>query len=358
MRPDTVLLASFGGPEGPDEVMPFLERVTAGRQVPAERLEAVAQHYLALGGVSPINGNNRDLLAALRAELDRRGVALPLVWGNRNAGPSFADALTQAHAAGGRAVLAVTTSAYSSYSGCRQYREDLAAALAETRLAGEVEVRTARPYADRAGFRGSFVPGVLDAVTAALAAGAAPTAVRVLFTTHSLPVSMAERSGPPSVHGQHPGAYESQHRAVAENVMAAVAESGLPPVEWRLVFSSRSGPPQVPWLEPDIGDALQVAADEGVTAVVVVPIGFVSDHMEVVWDLDRQAREVAEGLGLSFVRTATPGVDPGFVSMLVDLVEEALLADDAGNSAVPDSGQRCSPGCCPGRADRAAVEAC
>ncbi len=359
MRPDTVLLASFGGPEGPAEVMPFLERVTAGRNVPRERLEAVAEHYLAVGGVSPINDQNRALLDALRAELDRRGITAPLVWGNRNAGPTFADALMAAREDGGRAVLAIATSAYPSYSGCRQYREDLARGLTEAGLADKsLEVRKARPYSERDGFVESFVPGVADAITGTLADGVAASAIRILFTTHSIPEAMAHTAGPPAVRGQRPGAYEAAHRVVAARVMEAVTASGVPEVAWRLVFQSRSGPPTMPWLEPDIGDALRAAADDGVAAVVVVPIGFVSDHMEVVWDLDHEARDLADSLGLAFRRTPTPGTAPAFVAMLVDLVEEAQLDADVSPFADADDGRLCSPGCCAAREDRPAVRAC
>jgi protoporphyrin/coproporphyrin ferrochelatase len=353
---DAVLLASFGGPEGPDEVMPFLERVTAGRGVPRERLEEVAQHYLHLGGVSPINAQNRELLTHLRAELDRRGIALPLYWGNRNSAPFFADALRQAHADGHRSLLALATSAYSSYSGCRQYRENLAAALADAGLADELTVRKARPYYARDGFRSPFAVGIATALSDAVAAGTEPTAVRVLFTTHSIPLSMAEGSGPDELRAGLPGLYERQHLDVAERAMAdALASKGVPAVDWRLVFQSRSGPPTMPWLEPDIGDALREAAADGVTTVIAVPIGFVSDHVEVVWDLDNEARVIADDLGLAFHRVATPGVDPAFVSALVDVIELALLAGDAGD----DSQGLCSPSCCRNpRADLPVIAGC
>lgn len=348
---DAILLASFGGPEGPDEVMPFLERVTAGRGVPRERLEAVSLHYLALGGVSPINAQNRELLAHLRAELDARGIDVPLFWGNRNSAPFFADTLREIHAAGHRRVLAIATSAYSSYSGCRQYRENLAVALDEAGLASDMEIVKARPYYARPGFAAPFVDGVVDA----LAGVTDPASVRVLFTTHSIPVSMAEAGGPDELRQGLPGLYERQHLDVAQRVMSAVeAATQLSPIDWRLVFQSRSGPPQVPWLEPDIGDAVREASAEGVASVVVVPIGFVSDHVEVIWDLDHEAREIAEETGIGFARVATPGVDPRFVGSLVDVLSDALAGQPTSTDA-----SLCSSTCCRNaRADLPVVVGC
>lgn len=365
MTADAILLASFGGPEGPEEVMPFLERVTAGRPVPRERLQQVAEHYLALGGISPINAQNRALLAALRAELDRRGVHTPLLWGNRNAEPTFAQALAQAGLDGARSVVAIATSAYSSYSGCRQYRENLAAALEETGLAASVDVRKIRPYADRPEFAAAFAAAVVSAVSDLLRGGVPASSIAIVFTTHSLPMTMARTSGPSTTgsddgvrddgNSDGGGRYVAEHLRVAERVVSAVAAAGLPAPQWQLAFSSRSGPPQVAWLEPDVSDALRALAADGVRAVVVVPIGFVSDHMEVVWDLDREAADVAADLGLTFRRTPTPGTDAGFVSLLADLVEEGL------RDRAPDldrSSDSCGRGCCPAGDARAAVEAC
>jgi ferrochelatase len=350
MTVDALLLASFGGPEGPDEVMPFLERVTAGRGVPRERLEVVAEHYLHLGGVSPINAQNRLLVAELRAELDRRGVELPVYWGNRNSGPFFADALREVHADGHHRVLALATSAYSSYSGCRQYRENLADALDEAGLTGQLEVVKVRPYAARDGFSSPFGAGIAAAVATAWAAGATTDSIRILFTTHSIPTAMAETSGPDELRDGLPGLYERQHLDVAQRAMASVPTDpdGSSPA-WQLVFQSRSGPPQMPWLEPDICDAIRSAASAGAGTVIVVPIGFVSDHVEVVWDLDNEARAVADELGLAFHRVATPGTDHAFVSALVDAVQEAAADSD---SAL------CSTTCClNARGDRPVVPA-
>jgi ferrochelatase len=353
---DALLLVGFGGPEAPAEVMPFLENVTRGRGVPRERLETVAHHYLALGGKSPINDQNRALLAAIRTELAERGHALPAYWGNRNWAPYLAPELARIHADGHRRVLALTTSVYSSYSSCRQYREDLARALDETGLTGRLRVDRIRQAFDHPGFIRPFVEGLAAALHELAADGIAASTTRVLFTTHSIPTTMADSSGPP---GTFPpgGAYVAQHLAAIDAVLAGVAATDTPVPAAMLVYQSRSGPPQVPWLEPDINDALRDARNDGVTAVVIVPIGFVSDHVEVVWDLDREARETCEQLGLRMVRVATPGTDPAFVRGLVDLVEERLL--DGPSLALSPLGPwpaECAAGCCPNlRATQPAV---
>lgn len=319
---DSLLLASFGGPEGPEEVMPFLERVTSGRGVPVERLEEVSHHYLALGGVSPINEQNRELLTALRAELDARGIDLPLYWGNRNSAPFFADTLREMSEAGHERVLALATSAYSSYSGCRQYRENLATAQAEVGLDGEIEIAKIHPFFELEGFVGPFQRVVHEALRKFRDEGYADDEVTVLFTTHSIPTAMAVGSGPDVERSPElPGLYERQHLAVADRVMTDS------PVSWQLVFQSRSGPPQVPWLEPDVNDALREASQAGTRAVVIAPIGFISDHVEVVWDLDHEAQETADELGIAMVRVPTPGIDPEFVSALVDSMVEALTTN-------------------------------
>jgi len=322
MKFDSLLLASFGGPEGPDEVMPFLERVTAGRGVPPERLVEVSHHYHALGGVSPINEQNRELLAALRAELDARGIEIPLYWGNRNSAPFFADTLREMNEAGHERVLALATSAYSSYSGCRQYRENLATARAEAGLEGEIDVAKIHPFFELDGFVGPFTRVVHEALDKLRATGLADDELTVLFTTHSIPTAMAVGSGPDAYRSPElPGLYERQHLVVAQKIMADS------PVSWRLVFQSRSGPPQVPWLEPDVNDALREAAQAGARGVVIAPIGFISDHVEVVWDLDHEAQETADELGIEMIRVPTPGIDPEFVSSLVDAMVEALTTD-------------------------------
>jgi len=339
---DAVLLASFGGPEGADEVMPFLERVTAGRDVSASRLEDVAEHYYALGGVSPIQEQNRQLRAHLQAEIERRGLRLPVYWGNRNSTPFFEDALRGIHRDGHHKVLAIATSAYSSYSGCRQYRENLWAALMSSGLSEDLTVLKVKPFFERSGFTSPFAHGIAEALRALTEDGIDTTRIRVLFTTHSIPVSMALASGPDVERSvELPGLYERQHLHVAQTAMtAATAGSAFHDVQWSLVFQSRSGPSQVPWLEPDIDEGVHRAAADGALAVVVVPIGFISDHVEVVWDLDRVTYATAVELGLRMIRVPTPGVSPVFVSALVDLIEAATET----SPARPD--EICSVTCC------------
>ncbi|RRJ86967.1 ferrochelatase [Gulosibacter macacae] len=354
---DAILLASFGGPEGQDDVIPFLRNVTAGRGIPDARLEEVAVHYRAHGGVSPINEQNRELLAALEAEIARRGINLPVYWGNRNWGPYVVDAVHAAHEAGATKLLGLATSAYSSYSSCRQYREDFADALEASSLQGVVEIDKVRPYFDHPGFVEPFVEGLVDAVRD-LAQGSdafGAEDIEVLFTTHSVPMSDAAKSGPAELGYGEGGAYFAQHMAVSEVVIAQaqerLAEAGLDlPLHWQLVFQSRSGPPSQPWLEPDINDVIEELPAAGRRAVIVVPIGFVSDHMEVLWDLDNEARESAETAGLAFRRTPTPGVHPAYVAGLVDLLLERINGVPADErEACTDLGPAfdvCRAGCC------------
>ncbi|MFT4281664.1 ferrochelatase [Microbacterium sp.] len=345
---DGVLLLGFGGPEGQDDVIPFLRNVTAGRGIPDERLEEVAHHYRHFGGISPINDQNRALKAALDAELARRGRDIPVYWGNRNWMPYVADALGDAHAAGHRRLLAIATSAYSSYSSCRQYREDLADAVAATNLAGEVEIDKVRQFFDHPGFVTPFVEGIRAGIDALAERGITDLAgeVEVLFSTHSIPDADADRSGPPERDFGAGGAYVAQHTAVAAQIMSQLGIDS----SWQLVFQSRSGPPQVPWLEPDINDALRELPARGRRGVLIVPLGFVSDHMEVLWDLDTEALETAEELGLVAVRTATPGTHPAYVAGLVDLIEERLAGTPAEERPhLTDLGpwyDVCRPGCC------------
>lgn len=345
---DGVLLLGFGGPEGQDDVIPFLRNVTAGRGIPDERLEEVAHHYRHFGGVSPINQQNRDLRAALEGEIARRGLDLPVYWGNRNWMPYVADALGEAHTDGRRRLLAIATSAYSSYSSCRQYREDLADAVAATEFAGDIEIDKVRQFFDHPGFIAPFVDGIRAAIAELAERGISDLAtdVEVLFSTHSIPDSDADRSGPPERGFGAGGAYVAQHTAVAERIMSELGIGS----SWQLVFQSRSGPPQVPWLEPDINDALRELPARGRTAVLIVPLGFVSDHMEVLWDLDTEALETAGELGLVALRTATPGIHPAYVAGLVDLIEERLRGTPAAERPhETDLGpwyDVCRPGCC------------
>lgn len=341
---DAILLASFGGPEGQDDVIPFLRNVTRGRGIPDERLEEVATHYRAFGGVSPINDQNRELKAAIEAELERRGIDLPVYWGNRNWAPYVAEALQQAHDDGHRTLIAIGTSAYSSYSSCRQYREDFAGALAETGLEGIVTIDKVRQFFDHPGFVEPFVEGVTSGFEELAGRGFAPSETHVLFSTHSIPTTDAERSGPAERGFGEGGAYAAQHLAVAEAVMAGRD------VDWTLVYQSRSGPPSQPWLEPDINDEIEQLAAKGVKAVVIVPLGFVSDHMEVKWDLDTEAMQTSEEHGVAAIRVPTPGVHRAFVSGLVDLVLERRDGVPVEQRpAVTSLGpwyDVCRPGCC------------
>ncbi|GAA5198409.1 ferrochelatase [Microbacterium jejuense] len=354
---DGILLAGFGGPEGQDDVIPFLRNVTRGRGIPDERLEEVAHHYRHFDGVSPINAQNRALKAALEAELARRGLDLPVYWGNRNWSPYLDEAVRDAATAGDTNLLALATSAYSSFSSCRQYREDFARVLTETELEGTVSIDKVRQFFDHPGFVQPFVDGVRAAVAGFLGDGIAPEAVRVLFSTHSIPTADAERSGPREGDELHRelgegGAYAAQHLAVAEVVMAAVAAEipGAERVGWDLVYQSRSGPASQPWLEPDVNDVISGLPAAGIQAVAIVPVGFMSDHMEVLWDLDTEAMEAAEEAGIRAVRTPTPGVDPVFVSGLVDLVQERLNGTPAADRPhLTDLGpwfDVCRPACC------------
>jgi len=345
---DAVLLAGFGGPEGPDDVMPFLRNVTRGRGVPDERLAHVAEHYLALGGASPINEHNRALQAALREQLRARGVDVPVLWGNRNWAPYLADTVGQAHRDGRRRLLGLATSAYASYSSCRQYREDFATALIGADLVGEAAIDKIRPYYDLPGFLEPFADGLAAALGEARRDGYQDASI--LFTTHSIPLGMADASGT-DADGR---LYVEQHLAACREVVRLAvgrdpaAGESAPVPDWRLVYQSRSGAPHVPWLEPDIGDVIAQVADDGGRAVIVVPIGFISDHVEVIWDLDTEAAQIAADRGLWFRRVATPGVDPRFVAGLADLVAARLTGgpDVASATGLPARPGTCPPGCC------------
>ena len=340
---DALLLVSFGGPERPEDVVPFLENVTRGRGIPRARLEEVGEHYFRFGGRSPINDQNRTFLAALREDLAAAGIDVPVYWGNRNWDPYLTDAVHRMKDDGVRRAACFLTSAYSSYSGCRQYREDLADAVAAVGAAAP-RLDRLRHYFNHPG----FVDPMVDATLAALAE--LPVAVRrdahLAFVTHSIPHAMNDVSGPAG------GAYVAQHVSVAEAIVEQVRQETGHRYASELVYCSRSGAPHVPWLEPDVNDHLQQLALEGVPGVVVVPVGFVSDHMEVVFDLDTEARATAEKLGLEFVRAATAGVDPRFVAMVRDLLVERAAAErgeEVARAAVGVLGPSwdvCPPGCC------------
>ena len=350
MSYDAILLTSFGGPESLEDVMPFLERVTAGRGVPRQRLEEVSHHYVALGGVSPINEQNRQLLSAIKIELADRNIEIPIYLGNRNSPPFNAEVLQEMHRDGHTRVLALATSAYSSYSGCRQYRENLASALLESNLNGKMTIDKVRAYFDHPGFIEPFTQGLVDALSQYATEGMAFDEIKILFTTHSIPLEMADTAGPIGIREKYQGGtYVAQHRAVAELViqLAGARVDGQMPA-WQLVYQSRSGSPQVPWLVPDIGDAIKSAADAGFRGVIVIPIGFVSDHVEVMWDLEKEAREIAQTSGLGFKRIATPGLSKTFVTGLVDLISERTQGSE--RKALSELGpwpDFCSGECCP-----------
>jgi protoporphyrin/coproporphyrin ferrochelatase len=324
---DAFILLSFGGPEKPEDVMPFLRNVVRGRGVPEERLAAVAEHYMHFGGVSPINQQCRDLLAAL--DLD-----LPAYWGNRNWHPMLEDTVARMRDDGVRHALGFATSAYGGYSSCRQYWEDIARARAKVGP-GAPMISKLRQFWDHPGFVGPHASAVRSALETLDPARRSST--RIVFTAHSIPVSMAENAGPTG------GRYTAQLAETARLVHAEAA-ADLP---WDLVWQSRSGPPQVPWLEPDVNDHLAALAEKGVTDVVVSPIGFVSDHLEVLWDLDNEAAETARDLGLGYARAATPGVDPRFVAMVRELVEERTAGAPRRRLGTLPVWDECPGGCCP-----------
>jgi protoporphyrin/coproporphyrin ferrochelatase len=342
---DALLLVSFGGPEQPDDVVPFLENVTRGRGIPRERLEQVGEHYFLFGGRSPINDQNRSFLAALRADLAAHGIDLPVYWGNRNWDPYLTDTLSEMTRDGVTRAACFVTSAYSSWSGCRQYRENLFDAV-EAAPDGAPVLDKLRHYFNHPG----FVDPVVDATAAALADLPADVrdGARLVFVTHSIPTAMNDSSGPPDAGG----AYLAQHEDVA-----AVVAGRLGRTEHDLVYCSRSGSPRTPWLEPDVNDHLEKLAGDGVPAVVLIPVGFVSDHMEVVYDLDTEALATAERLGLPARRAGTPGDDARFVAVVRDLLVERAAAERGEQpervavGAIGPLWDRCPVGCCPNAQD-------
>jgi ferrochelatase len=342
---DALLLLSFGGPEGPDDVLPFLENVVRGRGVPRERLLEVAEHYRHFGGVSPINEQNRALLTAIRAELAAHGPDLPVYWGNRNWHPLVEDTVGTMRDDGVRRALVFATSAYTSFSGCRQYQDDLARARKAVGP-GAPELDKLRHFFNHPG----FVEPNADAVRAALATLPVQLrdGARLVFTAHSIPESMEAASGPRG------HLYSAQLREAARLVAAAVRGEGA---DFDLVWQSRSGPPSVPWLEPDVNDHLTALADAGTRAVVVSPVGFVSDHVEVLWDLDEEAAETAGKLELAFARAGTVGADPRFVAMVRELVAERIdpAAPRRALGPMGPSHDRCPVGCCPAPRRPAAI---
>jgi len=320
---DALLLIAFGGPEQPADVLPFLENVLRGRNVPRERMLEVAEHYYHFGGVSPINGQMRELVPLVEAELRENGPRLPVYWGNRNWHPMLADTIRKMRDDGVRRALAFVMSAYSSYSGCRQYLEDIARARAAVGP-GAPEIDKLRLFFNHPG----FIEPMAEYLREALAQ--LPSAALV-YTAHSVPVSMAASS-------QYVAQLEEACRLVSERVGRE---------EWRLVYQSRSGPPSQPWLGPDIGDYLRELHANGVRDVVAAPIGFISDHMEVLYDLDTEARALCEELGLNFVRARTVGNHPAFVIMIAELARERMgEAEPRWLGNLGPSADECEPDCC------------
>ncbi len=337
---DALLVLSFGGPEGPDQVRPFLENVTRGRGIPPERLDAVEEHYQHFGGVSPINARNRELIAAVRERTE-----LPVYFGNRNWHPMVSDTVGEMARDGVTRALVFATSAYGGYSACRQYHEDIARARKDVGV-GAPDLVKLRQFFDHP----AFVAANADAVRAA---GLRDDA-RLVFTAHSVPVSADATAGTPEEGGHR------YSRQVAEAARLVAADLGRS--EYDVVWQSRSGPPQVPWLEPDVVDHLDALHAGGVPAVMVVPVGFVSDHVEVIWDLDTEARDRADRLGMGFARAATAGPDPRFADMVVELLAEHTHAfAPRGLGTVPRAGcgingTLCAVDCCtpPARPQRPA----
>jgi protoporphyrin/coproporphyrin ferrochelatase len=317
---DAVLVLSFGGPEKPDDVMPFLENVLRGRNVPRERMLAVAEHYYHFDGKSPINDQNRALIAALKTELASHGLPLRIYWGNRNWHPLLADTLRQMRADGVRKALAFVTSIFSSYSGCRQYLEDIERARAQ--VEGAPHIHKLRKFYNH--------PLFIEAQAAEVRAALAGRQAKIVFTAHSVPLGMAETS-------DYQKQLQESCRLVAEQVGIG---------DWRLVYQSRSGSPSQPWLEPDIANVLREM--EPGTDVAVVPIGFVSDHIEVIYDLDTEAQAIARERGVNMVRAPTVGVHPKFLQMIRELIEERLgLCQPRAIGQYPPSHDVCRAGCCP-----------
>jgi protoporphyrin/coproporphyrin ferrochelatase len=349
MNYDAILVVSFGGPESKEEVIPFLENVLRGRDVPRERMLSVAEHYYHFEGKSPINQQTRDLIAALEAELERNGPKLPIYWGNRNWHPLLRDTLGKMKQDGIRRALAFVTSAYSSYSGCRQYREDIARAQGEVGP-GAPEVDKLRPFFNHPAFIEATVERVRDALRA-IPADAQQNA-QIVYTAHSIPLRMANTSD-----------YVRQLEEVRRLVSGALGQQNEAQKNDALVYQSRSGAPGQPWLEPDILDYLrldylrEVKAGNLASAVVLAPIGFISDHMEVLYDLDVEARQLCDSLGLLMARAKTVGVHPKFIGMIRELILERMNPE-LERRALGSLGTRadvCAEDCCPAPQRKAVV---
>jgi ferrochelatase len=332
---DALLVVSFGGPEKHEDVLPFLENVLRGKNVPRERMLEVAEHYYHFDGRSPINDQNQQMIAALKQEFKNHGLKMPVYWGNRNWHPLLPDTLKQMQADGIRRAAALTTSAFGSYSGCRQYREDIARAQHAAGVE-EMVIEKLPNFCDRP----EFIEAMTDRVRAAMEqlpsaeqsgaghpqaerSGAGPIkAEQLIFTAHSIPMSMADASP-----------YVRQLKEASARVAAACGMSN-----WTLVYQSRSGPPSQPWLEPDISDYLRKQYAAGVRRVIICPIGFISDHMEVLYDLDTEARALCDEIGMKMVRAGTAGSHPRLISMIRDMVLHSTTTEILAH---------CEPGCCP-----------
>ncbi|MBI81780.1 MAG: ferrochelatase [Planctomycetaceae bacterium] len=327
---DAILVVSFGGPEGHEEVMPFLENVLRGKRVPAERMLQVAEHYHHFGGVSPINSRNRALIAALEKQLITSRLELPVYWGNRNWHPLLPDTLSQMRRDGIRRALAFVTSAFSSYSGCRQYRENIAAAQQQVG-AGAPQVDKLRVFFNHPGFIESVVERVQDSLKQIPAPRHRKT--HLVYTAHSIPTSMAATCS-----------YVEQLQEACQLVSNRLGD-----FSWQLVYQSRSGPTTQPWLEPDICDYLrQLHAQNPDQDVVVVPVGFISDHMEVLFDLDIEAKELCHELGMTMTRAKTVGTHPRFVQMICELImERTQESQPQALGALGPSHDVCPEKCCP-----------
>jgi protoporphyrin/coproporphyrin ferrochelatase len=331
MNYDAILVVSFGGPESKEDVIPFLENVLRGKNVPRERLLAVADHYYHFEGKSPINSQTRELIAALEAELEQHGPKLPVYWGNRNWHPLLPETLQQMQKDGVKRAIGFVTSAYSSYSGCRQYRENIARAQSEVG-AGAPQVDKLRAFFNHPGFIEATVERVQDALQA-LPANAREN-VQIVYVAHSVPLSMASTSD-----------YVAQLQEVQRMVSEALGQTND-----ILVYQSRSGAPGQPWLEPDILDYLrEVKAKNLASAVVIAPISFISDHMEVLYDLDIEAQQLCDSLGLPMTRAKTVGVHPKFIGMIRELILERMdpARERRAAGVLGARGDVCAEGCCP-----------
>jgi len=324
---DAFLLVSFGGPEGMPDVMPFLENVLRGKNVPIERMHAVAHHYELFDGISPINEQNRQLIAALKPKIELAGPKLPIYWGNRNWHPMLNDTIKQMAADGIKRAIAFVTAGYSSYSSCRQYLENIEQARISV---GEnaPQIDKIRPFYDHPGLIAANTDQLLIALGSL--ASERRQAAKVIFTAHSIPMSMADGCR-----------YAEQLMETARLVISEAKVNN----QWQLAYQSRSGPASQPWLEPDINDCIKQLAQEGIKDIVVAPIGFVSDHMEIIYDLDTEAQNLCETLGITYKRAKTASIHPKFINMITDLVEEQVASQSVPNGS-KSSHDFCTVSCC------------